>query len=360
MALVFIDSFDHYTNADKLLKWTATGSHSIIGGSGTATITASAGRRGGQGLVLSGTNVDQIYLNKTLTTSGAGVVLGVAIKLAAAPPSNGTQGIFSIAASGTAQITVCINSDLTVSVRRGSNTGTVLGTSGATSISVGSFFQMEFKCLLSTTVGTYDVKLNGGSSILSGSGANTAGSGGTTWNQLWLGDIAATTGNVNVGTRTYCDLYVSDQSGSAPYNDYLGDCRVDVTRPTGAGATTNFTPSTGSNYQNVDDAQANGDTDYNSSANAGDIDTFAWDDLPVVGGTILALQSCLYIRKEDAGAATVAPVVRRSGTNYVGTAVAPSTSYGIFTEVQTADPSTSAAWTESNFNGAEFGYKKVS
>jgi len=129
--------------------------------------------------------------------------------------------------------------------------------------------------------------------------------------------------------------------------------------PTGAGNHTQFTPSTGSNWQNVDDSAPNGDTDYNSDGTVGDRDSFVITDLPSVANAVKAVQYSLYARKDDAGTRQLAPFVRISGTNYDGTTVTMASSYGMFTEVKEQSPATSSAWGVSEVNGMEYGYKVV-
>jgi hypothetical protein len=113
-----------------------------------------------------------------------------------------------------------------------------------------------------------------------------------------------------------------------PLNDFFGRVRVDARVPTGAGATTGFTPLAGSNWQNVDDAAPDDDTTY-SSATTVVTDTFVVQDAPVAGATIFGVQHNLSMKKSDAGVCTVAPVIRHSGADNVGSNINPSTSYGL-------------------------------
>jgi len=173
-----------------------------------------------------------------------------------------------------------------------------------------------------------------------------------------LGNHAGLGTSSNAIVLNIDDWVICDQSGSA-FNTWLGDLRVDVRPVTGAGSSAQFAPSTGSNYQNVDDAAPNGDTDYNASTNAGDIDLFTIADAPVVGAGVLAFKVSTYRKKSDAGTCTDAVVVRHAGTNYVGTTQSPSTSYSYGQNLYTANPA-GGALTESDFNAFEIGYKKVS
>jgi hypothetical protein len=83
-------------------------------------------------------------------------------------------------------------------------------------------------------------------------------------------------------------------------------------------------------------------------------------DAPVAGAAIYGVQHCLNLKKMDAGTCTVAPVIRHSSTDYVGANLSPGTTYAYGLQIAATNPGTSAAWTETDFNNAEFGYKKTS
>jgi hypothetical protein len=351
MAFLFADSFDHYATADITKKWS---SHGGAGGS----INSSAGRRSTSGYRYVGSSGTSGTLRKTLPVSGAGFVTGVWMMTNEPPYAPGSHDpVIAIVQDGTIHLYLRFNSDFTFSVVRGD--GTVLGTSSVSGMSVGVGGYVEWKGIIDNSAGSYVVRCNN-AVILNESSKDTQNGGTAGWNAYWFGHniFADRSSYQNVATIDNDDLYVLDQSGSA-FNDFLGDIRVDVRAVTGAGATTQFTPSAGSNYQNVDDAAANGDTDYNSTDVVGEIDTFTAEDAPVVGGGILAVQVVLQAKKEDAGVCTVAPVIRHSGVNYPAAAQFPSTSYTFLCTPYEQNPGTSAAWVEADFDAAEFGYTKV-
>src|SRR5262252_3237638 len=62
----------------------------------------------------------------------------------------------------------------------------------------------------------------------------------------------------------------------------------------------------GSNFQNVDDATPNADTDYNQATGVA-TDTFVVQDVPVTGAILYGVQHCMITKKSDAKAATIAP-----------------------------------------------------
>jgi len=349
MALLFMDSFDHYATADLADKWT-----SLSAVSGSNTIGA-FGRRGSGGYrcvqsAFTG-GASGCYVQKGLAPTGAGFVVGVACKPSAAPGSAAVT-FLTIQEGATVQVALRLNQDLTLSALRG---GTAVATS-ASPLSTATMSYVEFRGLIDPSVGTLDVRVNGvGVLTFSGNTRQTANS---AWTALALGcNPAGIVGGAL--TLDFDDLYVCDRSGSAPWNDFLGDCRVDARLPTAAGATTGWTPLAGANWDAVNDAAPDDDTTYTSTSTLNATDTFVTQDAPVVGATIFGVQQCLNLKKMDAGTCTVAPVIRHSGIDYPGAAIAPGTTYAYGLAVAATNPGTGAAWTEADFNAAEFGYKRT-
>jgi len=252
-----------------------------------------------------------------------------------------------------------VNPSGTVSAYRGnasSGGGTLLGSSSLP-LMANVFNYLEIKITIDNSAGVFIVRLNGNPTpILNLTGQDTQSQATSAWNGLQVGRVSS-----GGGTQTcrWDDLYVLDGTGSAPWNTFLGDVRVDARLPTGAGTTTGWTPSTGSNYAAVDDAAPNSDTDYVAATSTPLTDTYVFQDVPVAGSTVLGVQHCIYAKKIDGGTCAIAPVVRHSSTDYVGSDLFPGTSYGYGLLMQPTNPGTSAQWTESDFNAAEFGVKRT-
>jgi len=354
-----MDSFDHYVTADLTEKWTSIES----GYFGVISINSTGGRRssGSFRWVDSGANGNAFgSLKKTLAPADTVGIVGFSISMPSGVP-NVTNGTPIVAFRDTATVQVClkVNSDRTISAVRGlTTTGTVLGTSSATLPTTAAY--IEFKTTIHASAGTIDVRMNG-ASILSLTSQNTRNTANTSWNGINLGiygDIFAVTSGTASLNVDFDDVYVLDGSGAAPWNAFLGDVRVDARYPTGAGATTGWTPLASTNWSNVDDTAPDDDTTYNSAASVL-TDTFVVQDAPVVGATIYGVQHCISMKKMDAGTASVAPVIRHSSVDNVGSNINPGTSYNYGLAVNQTNPGTSAAWTEAGFNAAEFGYKKT-
>ena len=154
----------------------------------------------------------------------------------------------------------------------------------------------------------------------------------------------------------YDDLYVTDTTGGINVG-YLGDVHVDTLLPIGDGANTAWTPDSGTaHYPRVSDNPPDGDTSYVSSSTVGAKDTYAFADLPAASGPVYGVQVNLWARKDDAAVRQLRPVVRIAGTDYLGpTAFVMASSFADYAQLYDKSPASSAAWTPSEVNAAEFG-----
>jgi len=339
MALLFLDGFDHYATADVTKKWTSQSN---------TTIDASNGRRSGG--ALAGNIGASSNVIKTLSSASASFVVGAAIKLGAAVTL--AIDLFRLFDAGTLQCGVKINPDLTLSVHR-NNTVLTSGTS-VTSLSVGTWAYIEFKVTIADSIGagSCKVRINGVDVITVATSQDTKNSSNASANQVSIGGGS---GGGAAGTLID-DFYICDQSGGSN-NDFLGDCRIDTLFPNADGSNSDFTPSTGStHYTLVDEATPN-TSDYVESSTVSHKDTWAFQNLSAITGTIYGVQVCSAALKDDAGARSIANTVKSSATNADGATQALSTSQVYYMDVWATDPNTAAAWTESAVNSAEFGVK---
>ena len=338
MALLMCDSFNFYSTSHATLgKWS----------SNSGTITASAGRWSTNNAL--GFSNAQSAVTRTLSPSGSTCIVGVAFKVNAL---NVDRQFLQLYSSGTSQWYAYVeNTSGLIKIVRGS---TVIATSSV-AVAAATWNYLEIKTLLSTTVGTVDMQLNG-ISVASVSGVNTANAGNTTFTHVQIGCLFNLAGGHQ---HDFNDFVVMDGSGSLN-NNFLGDVRIDPHFVTANGNSNDSTPSTGTNRAaNVDDTTPNGDTDYNSLTAANQVDTMTLQDLIRTGSNILGMQVSIYAEKTDAGTATIAPVIRAGGTDYVGTTQALTTSYGYFNQVYDTNPATGARPTEAEFNAFELGYKRI-
>ena len=155
----------------------------------------------------------------------------------------------------------------------------------------------------------------------------------------------------------YDDIYLcTDVVPDPPF----GDCGVDLILPNGNGAASQWMGSDSNQVNNWDlvDEVGMSMTDYVASGVAGQQDLYTFTDLPGTTGTIQAVGVVLNAHKDEIGARSVKPLVRRTATN-AGTAMPLEGNASGRQAFFFTDPETGAAWTQSNINAAQFGIELV-
>jgi len=223
---------------------------------------------------------------------------------------------------------------------------TLLGTSlgGVVQANVG--FHLQVKVTISTTVGAVEVKINGITVLGPLTNIDTQLGSATVTNLVY--------GLIGGGTVYFDDLWIS--------NDFLGDCIVWSHFPrTPDGDNLDGTPLGGADhYVEVDEKpEPDDDTSYVTMATAGDRESYYVDALVETGASILAIETVIDARKTDVGEATISDHIRQDSTDTDGTAKGLSEAYGRIKQVYQTDPVRGGAWTESGFNAAQYGVKKV-
>jgi hypothetical protein len=206
----------------------------------------------------------------------------------------------------------------------------------------------QFRVVIHNTAGIIQVRKNGSTTnLIDLTGANTRASANSYANKLQL---------YNNNGAYHDDIWLNDTTGTLN-NSWPGDVRIITQFPSGAGTSTQFTPSTGSNWQCVDEAPLNGDTDYVSSSTVGHKDLYTVAALGVTPTSIKCVSPFALVKKADAGArevgvrhlsgATEQTVASHSGLT--------SSTYQYVGGALETDPNTSAAWTLANVNAQQVG-----
>ena len=336
MSLLFIDGFDHYATADINKKWA----------SASGSISSTGGRRGGGAF---NTNGFGNVTSSNPFASSPTIIVGGAFKTTSA--NGGYRVVFSLKEGATDHLSLCINTDGTISVLRGTQSGTLLGTS-TTAVNQSNWNYVEIKATIHSTTGSIAVRINGTSeAALSLTGINTR-NGGT--------NGAITVVGLGQGSNGFYgsidDFYICNTSGTTN-NDFLGDCRIDTIYPTSDGNYSQFTPSTAGAHWSLVDETAPNTTDYVSSATVGQRDSFGFSDLSALAiNTVYGVQVNLAAMNSDAGLLSAGTMARLGAVDKDGAGKALSTSQIYVSEVYETDPN-NAAWTLANFNLTEFGAK---
>jgi hypothetical protein len=341
MALVLVEGFDHLSAAQFTAKgWSAN------------PTAVNSGRLAGQCATFGSISNS----TKVLPSSYSTLIVGLAFKCASLPSAGNTEGIceFRTATGGTVAA-LGINSAGKVVVLNGAiNVGTVIAT-GTTVISAGAWTYVELKIVVAGAAGSCEVHLNGNSA--SPEIATTTGNfGSTNIAQINVGS-PNTGGQVGVNID---DVYVVDTTGVAPDNTFLGDVNVGTLYPDGDGAHTQWTPDSGSpHFSRVNEATPDDDTSYVADGTVGDRDSYTFGSLASLLGTVFGVQTNVYARKDDVGTRQICAVTRPTTVDHDGATKTLSTSYQCFSEISPTNPDTSAAWTISDIDAAEFGVKVV-
>lgn len=338
MSLLFVDGFDHYATADIAKKWTSLGTVSPV-------INSTGGRRD-SGRMTIGASRAAI---KTFSNT-ASLVVGFAFRL---EESVGTaRRIAAFYDSSTIQAEIVLNTNNTFSVLR-NGTAVTNGTS-TEAISLNVYYYLEWKITIANSIASDScvVRLNGSPIINVSAGQDLQATANAYANSFMLGSNSS-----SAPTCSYDDFYLCDQSGSTN-NDFLGDCRVDTIYPDADGFYSDGTPSTGSdNYAMVDETPVS-TTDYVTLSNVNDKDTYSFQPLDALAGQLVyGVQVNAAADKDDAGSRSAATFVRSGSTDDEGSGVGLSTTYTFVRDIYEEDPDTSAAWTQSGINSAEFGLK---
>ena len=246
------------------------------------------------------------------------------------------------------QFAVTPASSGTIAIRQGSESGTVLVTSEEDKWSAGTWHYLEGK-MSATNSSDYEIRIDG-ETIMSGSGVDLQSQASPGVDRVQLRG-----GWGDTYSCSYDDLYICDDQGSKN-NDFLGEVIVRTLLPTGAGTYTQWTPSAGSNYENVDEEDPDDDTTYNSTGVEDNQDSFAVTDLPDSQVAVHGVRTRVYARKEGAGYRALKNYVVVNSSKYDEAKNTLSLSYNILDgSVLEDNPDDSQDWEVADIDAMEVG-----
>jgi len=190
---------------------------------------------------------------------------------------------------------------------------------------------VEAKIYFHASAGTVDFWING-TSVGSFTSLDTIYAG-TSCDAIRMGNLGDTYWNDEIRIT---DIYVDDSTQRGPMDIWYQAADT-------AGSAANFTPSAGSNYQNVDDIGHDGDTTYNSSTATSTLDQIAHGDTLAVAP--LALQPMVIARYVPTGSANIKVGLLSSTTHNQASAEGLSDTYdGYRGSIYVNDPATASPW----------------
>lgn len=345
MALLFMDGFDA---GDWALKWPIQLNGNIAVPSSSTTTRFGVGRSmytpGGNGGGYSG-------VRRILSTSFGTFYMGFAF-MTEHMACNRAMVVLTGDNAATPHLSLSF-SDVSGALQlRIGNYSTVLATSAASIITTSVWRYIEIKGVISDTVGTCEIRVDG-EEVINYSGDTR--NGGTT---ATIDSIAIQAAAYGSSYRYYYDdLYLCDGSGPAPYNNFLGDVRVQTLAPNGAGSSTQFTPSAGANFETVDELPYS-TTDYVESNTAGHKDLYTLSNIST-SNFVFAIGNNVIAKKADAGTGQIRSVMKSGLTTVTGATVVLGSSDSVVSDLRVTDPDTSTGWTASGVNALESGMEAV-
>ena len=228
-------------------------------------------------------------------------------------------------------------------IRRGTGYGTVLAT-GAIAVNVGTPVLIEVHYKPHNTEGVFQVKVGG---ILDIDFTGDTTDGATAIDAIRLG------GDSGYYSSCWFDNVVIDNAA------WPGNTKIQAIKPTGAGNSTQWTPSAGGNYQCVDEVPPS-ESDFVSTNTIGHLDLYAAGDLVGTIGSVKCVQLQALAKAEGSPSPhNLQLAVRTNGADYFsGDKAVPSSSTQL-SNLWEANPATAAPWQEAEVNAMEIGVKAV-
>jgi hypothetical protein len=151
---------------------------------------------------------------------------------------------------------------------------------------------------------------------------------------------------------------MDDQGTIKENKGFLGSTwKIELIRPDAESATIGFTPESGvDNSAMVDDTPRNNqDADWNDSTADAQVDRFT--STGVLDGTLVHNVSLMNVARHTGTAQNFRGVIFEGATVGNGTDEALTANFEVFMEDFETNPDTSALWTDTEVEAAEFGYE---
>jgi len=350
MTLLFMDGFDHYGDDEYLML---SGAYLEINGGDHHLSTANP-RTGTHSIYWWG-GVDS-YLRRGLGGEYWTVGLGFAVYLGSLPQDNDRMHLCDFRAdNNVVMFAISLTSTGNIKARRGSTgSGVTIGETFDQPVVAHAWNHFEVKVFIHDTLGYYEVRMNG-VTILQGSNVDTRHSFYATIAQVtFLGSGVA---NPGVRNDYLDDIYAWNYLGTEN-NDFIGDRRVRTIFPTGDTAQADWNPvGSGTGFGALDEVWPDTDTTYIEAgplaASSYETSEFELPDVPVEVAAISGVQVYPFMRKTDAGAASVQISMLSGSDSSDGDVVPLTTAWTYWPQMHEVDPATGAAWTPAGLEAAQ-------
>lgn len=354
MAWLLGDGFDFYNNFTDMIFpgtiWSnCTGTYGTVGGGNNTRYgvgRSAAATNYGQMTTQPFANSSTIWMNFAYMTDGqnGGGFL----------PNNGSlnEGIaWQLQDINSIQCSLVLRQQGDMAIRSGGlGGGSILANSTIIpTFTNNTWNHFQVKVVISPTVGSIEVRLNGASTpdwIATGLNTRNGSS------NNYCNKIKINYPNASFYGAVMDDFYVFNDQGDIP-NTWQGDVRAVQQYPTGDD-TVAWTASTGaSNYAMVDELREDGDTTYVSASGAGS-DLYHMSAI-VTTYPIICVQPKMLFKMDDAGPHVASNQFKSGSTTVTGPSTPTTTSYQYMQVPYPTDPNTSIKWVATDVNNVELG-----
>ena len=352
MALLFIDSFDHYEYNSLDDKWT---SRALA--TGTWSIGPNVGRHGTGGILINNNNDDVPQLSKTFPAAYKTLIIGFAFKVREYGKLS-PQQMWQLVNIDTARMSYTLESDGRIGIWRGRQVNDDLLGYTQCPLHQGCWYYLEFKNTIDSTSGYIEVRVNGQTEF--SYAGNTLNGTSMQANRMIFGGVPAVQVLVPPHQYVIDDFYVCNDIGSAN-NNFLGDVRIEALFPNSDGGSVQWAVSTtGNNYQMINETIPNSDQDYTETSSPGRRDTLHMTNMSVNSAYIFGIYTLLNTRKNNAGDRNIRPLITTNGSTYVGSSRPINTDYQYWEEIWETNPVQATSWSIADVNSFQVGYELVS
>jgi hypothetical protein len=347
MAMKFIDGFDYLTAGNFPLKWQ--------GGGGTplGLVTGVYGKGQAVDIYAYDTGTPQYNLSAPIVSGNFGHHYHYA-------NTNSNAIILNINDAGN-NVQVSLNCTTAGLLFVSCNNVTQGTAASGTAMTLNQWYWLEYSVVIHKTLGKFNLYVNS-TQVLNLSNIATQVSSNQYFNQFGLQSSGNPFDNGTYFDNFHCWDFTAGDVNYFPYGEHVIDTKL--ADAVGSNTTWNIGGTTihANNYQQVNEANEDGDTTYvyMNSAGAGDIDSYGFSPLSESAGGIGTVAINTINRKDDAGSHSYEHYTLSSGTPALSSSLVPGPLYFNYQTFQGTDPSTSNPWTISGRNAAEFGYKIIS
>jgi len=351
VALLFVDSFDHYKIGEMTKKWSSAGIFDEPG-----SIQVGTGRCGSNCYRQDfGYEVHRGVNPQGTPTRG---FCGFAYRNIQSLSTTKIMGVSGTLFGDNPLWTAYFSASGAIDIHNGQAGQLLVASTPAGLIHQNEWAFLEFGWTIGRGTGAIIVRVNN-IEVLNATGLWLAGD--PPGLLPWRAFLLTTSSNA---TNEYDDLYVLDDvddGGSPPLNTFLGDVRIQYLRPIADGANTAWTVVGGGTHANAVDKNYSSEltTPSIQSNVVGATDTNEYDNPTIGVGLAFGVQVSALAVKDESGPRTIATVVRApSGATAISASQAPSEGASTYRQtVYGRNPTTGAPWTIAEVSAAQFGVR---